>query len=256
MEAIIKTDHHAKDQDPSDFIWVPGALRLSGDFDRIMSGEGPSELPQFYGSKTSDGEIVKRPREGEVTALGVVASPTRVYHPSQRPMSPERGVIESETEGGRIGLRRRPSAPGLTPRVLVGDYDLRRSPSGRRPIRIREEAYWDERDYERGYRQDANYAPDERFNRPPRSYKNYDAYPQKPYFEETRIDYHPEDEPRIPNKRRRRDDEESVDGYNYNGPQHREAQKPISFRSLSKEERAEVMRLPWTEWMNSEVKNR
>lgn len=227
-----------------------------------MSGEGSNDLPQFYGSKTADGEIVKRPREGEVTALGVVASPTRAYHPRERQMSPERGATESDAEGsGRIGLRRRTSAPGMAPRAqTAGEYDTRPSFTGKRPMRLRDDAYWDERDYDRGYRrrEDPDYHPDsfERSNRPPRSYKNYDAYSSKPYIEETRSDYYQEDEPRTPNRRRRRGDydEESLDGYNYNGPHHRG--KPVSFANLSKEERAEVLRLPWTEWMNSDFKNR
>jgi aquaporin related protein len=49
-------------------------------------------------------------------------------------------------------------------------------------------------------------------------------------------------------------DEESVDGYNYNA--HRRGGTTIDFKSLSPEEQAKVMRLPWTQWMNSDVKNR
>ena len=48
--------------------------------------------------------------------------------------------------------------------------------------------------------------------------------------------------------------EESVDGYDYEHAK-RGGQK-IDFKSLSPEERAEVMRLPWIQWMNNDFKNR
>lgn len=215
-----------------------------------MSGEGPSDLPQFYGGKTADGEMVKRPREGDVTALGVVASPIRAYHPRDRGISPDRG-IESDPEAGRVGLRRRPSGP---PAPISGEYDTRPSYSSRRPMRIRDEAYWDERDYERDYRRrdDLDYQPGPTIERSRSSRYRPEPYSSKPYFEETRSDYYPDDEPRTPKRRRPRDyDEESLDGYNYD--QHR---RPINFRDMTKEERQEVLTLPWSAWMNSDFKNR
>lgn len=55
-------------------------------------------------------------------------------------------------------------------------------------------------------------------------------------------------------ERKRISDEESIDGYNYDA--HKSGNKrSIDFKNLSAEERAEVMRLPWTQWMNSDVKN-
>jgi aquaporin related protein len=54
---------------------------------------------------------------------------------------------------------------------------------------------------------------------------------------------------------RKREYDESVDGYNYE--QHESSnRKTIDIKNLTPEERAEMLRLPWTQWMNSNVKNR
>lgn len=209
-----------------------------------MSGEGPSELPQFYGGKTSDGELVKRPREDELAA--VVASPSRAYYPRDR--SPDRGITDSDADV-RIGLRRRPSAPGPGSRDMPGEYDKRPSFSRRR---IRDEAEYDDRDYERGPRRhdDLDYPYERRL---PRSHRNPEPYTSKPYFEETRGDYHPDEEPRTPRRRRRDYDEESIDGYDYSRHHHRG--RSVEILRYSREDRAEVLKLPWSEWMNSDFKN-
>jgi len=126
-------------------------------------------------------------------------------------------------------------------------------------LRSRDDGFY--RDDDRGHSRRDEYHPDsiER-SRPPRTYRNVDAWERapgsasKPYFEESRYDrdleagqgWHPD--------RKRISDEESIDGYNYDA--HRNARPSLNFKSLSAEEKAEVMRLPWTQWMNSDVKNR
>lgn len=47
---------------------------------------------------------------------------------------------------------------------------------------------------------------------------------------------------------------ENVDGYDYDRAK-RNGQR-IVFKILSLGERGEIMRLPWLQWMSSEVKNR
>ena len=75
-----------------------------------MSGDEPSELPQHYGSKPLDGELIRRP----VTPPALV-SPRCPYNPNPRAFSPERAPVDihqhSDPEVPRTsgGLRRRPS---------------------------------------------------------------------------------------------------------------------------------------------------
>jgi aquaporin related protein len=232
-----------------------------------MPGE-PSELPLHYGGKTADGELVKRP-----TSPIVPASPLRSYYQSAHiGYSPERVLndhqpypaTEPENIRGNTGLRRRPSNhPPSARSQSMGAYDRERpsfsESDSRRGLRSRDDGYY--RDDERTTFRRDDYHPDsfER-SRPPRSYRNIEAWERvpgsasKPYFEETKIDRDPERGDWSNMERKRVSDEESVDGYNYDA--HKFNKNTIDFRNLTPEERAEVMRLPWTQWMNSDVKNR
>ena len=233
-----------------------------------MAADGPSELPQQYGSKTAEGELIKRP-----SSPMILTSPIRSYHPSNpRPYSPERTPVDShypeDNPRSSGGLRRRPSAnavPGLRRHSSV-EYDSRERPSSdsRRALRSRDDTYyWDEdRSYPR--RDDYHRHPDsyER-SRPPRTYRNVEGWERgppsasKPYYEKSKGDYYRDrDLERGPDAwERKPSDDDSVDGYNYD-----QAKNPnratIEFKNMTPEERAEVMRLPWTQWMNSSVKNR
>jgi len=228
-----------------------------------MPGE-PSELPQHYGSKAMDGELVKR-----ASSPMIPSSPSRAYQPAPRlTYSPERTPVEvhqytsSAVEGG--GLRRRPSSNNVPQqrRYSQGDYDQRPSfqSESRRPLKARDDGWY--RDEVRGYSSRDDYLPHpdaiER-SRPPRTYRNIEGWERgpntasKPYFDDNlrdrdleRGDYSGE---------RKREYEESVDGYNYE-QQKNPNRHTIDFKNLTAEERAEVMRLPWTQWMNSNVKNR
>jgi aquaporin related protein len=100
--------------------------------------------------------------------------------------------------------------------------------------------------------------------KPPRSYRNAEGWEQgpssasKPYVEESRFnrDLERGREDWSPEEKRISDEEDSLDGYNYDARRKRPARRTIDFKNLSPEEKAEVMRLPWTQWMNSSVKNR
>ncbi|KAH6722271.1 aquaporin-like protein [Leptodontidium sp. MPI-SDFR-AT-0119] len=226
-----------------------------------MPGEASSELPVHYGGKVMDGELVKRPGSPPIPP----ASPMRAYQQPRIAYSPERTPIDQpfSSDDLRGGLRRRPSNQAPLRRHSGGEYDRDRpsfSQDGgsRRPLRSRDDGYY--RDDERGPSRREDYHPDshER-SRPPRTYRNVDAWDRapgsasKPYFEESRMDrdleaghgWHPD--------RKRVSDEESIDGYNYDA--HKNSRPSLNFKSLSAEEKAEVMRLPWTQWMNSDVKN-
>lgn len=241
--------------------WIPAPLPISPfKIDNInpidMSGDGASELPIYYGSKTSDGELVKRPTDSVA-----LSSPSRAYHP--RAYSPESTPIDVQHSGesaGPPGLRRRPSQQPPQRRLSAGEYDGSSSFNSTRPF-IRDDVLYreDDRDYrsrrdeyERGTHPDSW----ER-SRPPRTYRNtqYDqprANSTKPYYEETSSVYPPERNVNgwIAGEKRRPSDDESIDGYNYD--QH----KKFDLKNLSPEERREVMRLPWIQWMNSDMKNR
>jgi len=240
-----------------------------------MAGEGTSDLPLHYGGKTTSGELVHRP----ISPLSPT-SPRQTYQAFNRagPYEADHHYV-SDGEGPRAGLRRRPSsatAAGLPPRRHShGDYDGERpsfnSKESQQRLRDRERSrddYYRDRDDDRDYyyrrdRDDGRHPDQSERSRPPRAYRNYERGGSQPKneIEETRSDWRdlekgnrsPE---RFGNGRAwRHDDELSIDGYNYEGTQHR-GNKAIDFKSLTPEERAEVLRLPWTQWMHSDVKNR
>jgi aquaporin related protein len=236
-----------------------------------MPGDGPSELPQHYGGKTLDGELIKRPNSPMLPN-----SPGRSYQPSNRltyspertPLDPSYSSVNPEDYRG-AGLRRRPSQN--TPRRHSGgEYDLPRpslsvDAGSRRPLRSRDDGYY--RDEERGYSRRDDYAPhpdSQGRSRPPRTYRNSESWERvppsasKPHFEESRYDRDLERgrEDWSQEKKRVSDEEYSVDGYNYDAHRDGNNRGAIDFKSLSPEERKEVLRLPWTQWMNSSVKNR
>lgn len=254
-----------------------------------MASGSPTELPQFYGGKTTDGEIVKRPADG--TALPPIASPARVYD-RERQLSPDRGgpYDSTDQEGRAPGLRRRTSShPADRHRrhSNSGDYDrppFSSSRESQRALRARDDGYYrdreDDRDYDRPSRRqsrdrsrdrdrdrdDFAYNPDryEGRSRPPRSHRNQELFDRdgprssKPTYEETRGDYGDRG-PRTPHTPRAKNfdsDEESIDGYNYDGNTGRNNRATIDFKSLTKEQQKEMMRLPWTQWMGSSFKNR
>lgn len=240
-----------------------------------MSGDGPSELPLHYGGKTSNGELVKRPS----TPPGL-SSPRRSYHPSNSvaysppEMTPvdvhQFSSFDSENARGS-GLRRKPT--NSQRRYSGGDYERERptflnESSSRRALRSREDEYYSDRDRSSSLKREdylSHGHPDsyER-SRPPRTYRNTEGWERGPqsstkqYFEESRGDYRDHDRGRdeyTSERKRALSDDESIDGYNYDS--HKKGNRAtIDFRNLTKEERAEVMRLPWTQWMDSSTKNR
>jgi aquaporin related protein len=108
-------------------------------------------------------------------------------------------------------------------------------------------------------------------SRPPRTYRNVDGWERGPssstktYFDESRSDF-PKDRDLekgpgpewVSGERlhRRKSTDESIDGYNYEAHKSGGAKGTLDLNNLSPEERAMVMRLPWTQWMNSDFKNR
>ncbi|PBP21690.1 hypothetical protein BUE80_DR007601 [Diplocarpon rosae] len=225
-----------------------------------MLGEGSSELPTHYGGKNADGQIIRRPSSPQLPP----ASPVRAYHQPRIAYDPEMTPADQPSEDPRAGLRRRPSNQAPLRRHSGGDYDGVRpscSQDGgfRRPLKSRDDGYY--RDEERGFsRRGEEYDPDaiER-SRPPRAYRNPDAYEKapgsasKPYFEESRMERDVEAGIGWSHNKKRAGDDVSIDGYNYDG--HKTSRTALNFKSLSPEEKAEVMRLPWTQWMNSDFKN-
>ena len=222
--------------------------------------DGPSELPQHYGGRTLDGEVVKRP-----TSPTVPSSPLRAYHPPRLSYSPERPPIDQQyaSSEDRAGLRRRPSqSHAPLRRHSGGESDRERrfftEYGSRRNLRARDDTHY--RDEPRGYRDEYAGHPDsyER-SRPPRTYRNVEGWERGPssasrmYFEGSREDRDYERGEGSPE--RKRGYRGSLDGYDYD--QHRHSNRTtIDFKHLTPEEQAEVLRLPWTRWMNSSVKNR
>lgn len=229
-----------------------------------MASSGP---PQ----RTAEGELVLRP-----SSPFLPSSPAHAYTNHGRQSyshSPERNP--SKTNGPFVpntpdinpregGLRRRPSQQNDRGRRYSLD-ELDRPPfpgdsnsqSSRRPLRARDDGCYrdDERTF--GRRNEVSQHPDyyER-SRPPRSYRNtdWDRVPgpaSKPYFSETGGDRDLERGEGGFAKSRRNEDEYEVDTYTYG-----KEERAFNVKDLTPQERAEVMRLPWTQWMTSDIKNR
>lgn len=256
-----------------------------------MPGESPSELQLHYGSKAMDGELIKRPSSPPLPS----SPSRTYHSSARRPnYSPERTPVDptfAEAENVRAGLRRRPSNVNPIRRHSGGEYDSQRpshpdrSSTEKRPMRTRDDGCFREEDrpQSRSRVDDHRGHPDiHEKTRPPRSYRNIDARDRgsssasKPYFDESGGDYRgdhrgatdPDLErgefshhsPSPSRYKEVRMDQESIDGYNYDQHKHGKHYlgKPtttIDFQNLSPEERKQVMRLPWTQWMNSDIKN-
>jgi aquaporin related protein len=241
-----------------------------------MSGEGPSELPQQYGSKPLDGEVIRRP-----VTPPIISSPRRPYNPNPRAYSPERTPIDiyqytGDQEPPRTsgGLRRRPSGGVPQQRGWSQGESDREQPAfaaidtgSRKQLRSTDDTYFRSDDeYDRYYPPRAH--PDQfEKSRPPRTYRNVEGWEKgpssatKPFFDESKSEYgrerdleRGEEPPYSCRKRSGISTEESIDGYDYERAK-RNGMK-IDFKSLSREEKAEVMRLPFLQWMNSDFKNR
>ncbi|TVY68842.1 Aquaporin-1 [Lachnellula suecica] len=223
-----------------------------------MGLDDSSELPQHYGGRTTNGELIKRPVTPETPG-----SPGRVHYGSRRDYSPERTPVDAHFDGesnraGPGGLRRRPSAANTNRRHSLGDYDRERPSfsSGeplRRPLRSRDDGY---------YRDEYPPHPDYRNqSRPPRSYRNVDGWEKapfpssasKPYFDESRGDYRERDLERGEWSKEMKKSAESVDGYDYEA--YKRGGNNIDLNAMSTEEGQQIMGLPYTMWMNSSFKN-
>ncbi|KAI9642729.1 hypothetical protein NHQ30_008460 [Ciborinia camelliae] len=230
-----------------------------------------------------------------VPVVPVVQSPSKPYqkdnamwspplssHPIMSPSdnTPQPPVLSTEdlTRPG-TALRRRPSVPPPR-RNSGGDYDNKPSFSSDtgRALRAREDLFYSERERDaslssRNRVRDDNPHPDyhER-SRPPRTYRNivgWENGPQKSYFDDSSRsdggrDRDLERGMRDPSaslewasgeRIRRQITSESIDGYNYDSHRRNETKGTIDLQNLTPEERAMVMGLPWTAWMNSNFKN-
>lgn len=200
-----------------------------------------------------------------------------------------------EWEAPARSVRHRPSARSHHVDDSKGSWErpegrgsgVRASHSSRRPLR-REHNDYDDYDYPRGHsryeredyrdrsprgyfqRREREGHPDSAYesSRPPRSYRNRETEMRRPraytYESERRSerrDPYSDDEReyydyRSPPKTfqlRRPQSEESIDGYNYDGPKRSQT---LDFNNMTKEQKAEILRLPLTHWMNSNFKNR
>lgn len=235
-----------------------------------------SELPTHYGGKTADGEVVTRPDQDLTVTSGPIRSPSRAYD-RNRPLSPQVTPIDFEFLPGDRDRDDRPRyRQSAQPRRNSHSADndrpyLSDSRDSQRPLRARDDGYYREREEDRDYRRDTRRDSRDRerererdeyrhpdlqeSRRPPRAHRNFDREsvdynrPNKATYEYTDRDY----EPRSRRRSRSPDEEESIDGYNYDA---HKGGLTIDFKNLTKEEKSAMMRLPWTQWMNSSFKNR
>lgn len=226
-----------------------------------MSSKGPLNPELIHSGGNSSDENVA------ATAAAAVGG-SSAQQPPRRSRSSSSNRKRAHQHASASGAEYRPRSRG-TPFRGGGystDYEppmSSRSMKSTRPFRYEEREEWDDEDYyyerDRNYWRDRERERDEpqhpdryarrqmrEHSRPPRAWRNRGlgeegemgspGTPSKQYFEETQ---------------RRIQDEEM--GYGAGGGGGGGGR--LNWKELSKEEKVEVLRLPLTEWMNSEFKN-
>ena len=246
-----------------------------------MSGESPSELPVHYGEVTKDGTRVERPSEdtrGHRSSHDDGAPLVKKLPLDQQSsVSPIHDLNLADTlddpRSSRVTIHQRSRSRPLTgldfSKPNMGRDYSRRSAADRRRYD----------DYER-YDDDEEYEPQPQYK--PRRIADRAYFPEEEYYEPRR---RPSYATRPPPERRRRSIdyeeeappprrhnstriartargpstvEEEDDGEDY--PMDRspppKGKRQLQLSDLTPEERKDIMRLPWTQWMNSDLKNR
>lgn len=256
-----------------------------------MSAESVSELPLHYGEVHKDGTRIEHPSEdqpGERPAQGEPSSLTRKTSQSATSNRPTLGLPDQDIpnrlsrdeartaslshgrpivqhyggslDAGRPPYSRNEYRRSLRPRRRYDDYERysdyeEEYEEPYRPRRIQQRAYFPggeehgpRRRPSRASRQGAAYSRDPRRM----SLDEYDEEPytpgrypseKKPVPTHTTYAEQPRDEWDI-------DEEER--GFN---PRNGSPGRHLRFQDLTREEKKEIMRLPWTQWMDSNVKN-
>jgi aquaporin related protein len=215
--------------------------------------EGPPQLPHPL-SPVSPVSPRAAPLGDRIVEVGGHYSDPEVSSPLGAATTPRRSSSSRNYGGSQYRPQsRRPQHRGG---YSSNDYDLPRSAHSSRstrPLRLRERDEYDEEDdyyyeKERDYWRDEEAARADRYtrrptrehSRPPRSYLN------RPYAEMDTMPPRSNHMEETTSQRNMRVQDEEM-GYGGNN-------KP-TWKDLSAEEKAEVLRLPWTQWMNSDFKN-
>ncbi|TVY50036.1 Aquaporin [Lachnellula occidentalis] len=209
-----------------------------------MALDDSSDLPRYRASKISKGELI----------LGL-PSPTippsllRTHEPdcSRRDYFPNRTPIPFHCGAGEHD-RDRPS-------ISSGEHS-------KKSLRSRDDGCYCDNDGHYPKRDDLAHHPD-KYERssPPRASRNADEVDRgppsaaEPYFE-ARGTYHERDLERgyLSDANRASISSVSIDGYDYE-QEKRKQRRSVHLRNFVPEEGKQVMRLPWTHWMNSSIKN-
>ncbi|EGY16427.1 hypothetical protein VD0002_g1148 [Verticillium dahliae] len=198
---------------------------------------------------------------------------SNVYSDAEPSRNPHlrRGMMRSN---GSVSSRRGPNTPGAAFRRASSEEPINQSQRGAGGVRYEtdeeySDQYWDQYGSPRhpdfqdpphrpGTRQGPSHSRSQSRARPPRAHLNrpfnYEAQNEKgeaTYVDEGHEGSFLEARPR---SSRRRNDEE-MGGFAPRYIATNDSARRIDWNSLTRDERAEVMRLPWTQWMNSEVKN-
>lgn len=256
-----------------------------------MSAESVSELPIHYGEVQKDGTRIERPSEERSRGRPFHDEPSsQVRRPSQSAMlnRPSLGLPEQdfqprgskdETRTNRGDSHGRPNH-----QQLGGSLDVGKPSFGRNDHRrgIRQRRRYDDSDrysdyddeYDEPYRprriQNRAYFPGDEYGprrRPSRASRYGTTYSQDPRRRSLE-DY--DEEPYTP---RRHHSQKKPLAYQspfieHEGEDYEEEEviyprdrspgnnKPLRFKDLTRAEKKEIMRLPWTQWMDSNFKNR
>lgn len=256
-----------------------------------MAQEPSSQLPQYYGQTMADGTMVGSPKiplgshssRDALLRLPIQPGAAHVHHPEQDPISPISAVPASplpigignasaSAGGGRTRSRSRPRGNGDSSRWIVphasvqeqeDEYYRQNHRTGRSSMSHRSayvEEYSDEDDRPRAYRR-----PARRHTRPPPAHGRaptvrYSVDQSRRSMDAPRESYEYESD--TPTKARFN----STYGYGYysDGEDDGGYRRPRTAYGgggrrgppRNPPSTEEVMRIPWTMWMNSNAKNR
>ena len=258
----------------------------------VMSADSISELPIHYGEVQKDGTRVERPGEERPGRRSTQDEPARlvkgpgqsatIHHatldvPEQEPpmrTSRDESRADRGTNYGRGNSRRlSPSFDAERPNFGRDDYkqnvrDRRRYDDcdrysdyedeydePNRPRRIRDRSYFPEDDDVQRRRPSRSFRPGNSYPRDPRR-SLLDDYDNEPPTRRS----HSQKKPLRPPRVQEEEDEEAGGDETTMYPRESSiginGTRQLHFKDLTREEQKEIMRLPWTQWMNSSTKNR
>lgn len=231
-----------------------------------MHGQQSPEDRQNDVMETTEKHVDEDRLEDSLSPNTAVEEQDELSDDSTPPVPPVPRQLSSRASRTRI-RRGQPKSYDSDPQTYGSDMPRMMSSRSNRP-RFQDEMYESDPHYgsDRAWREEIRHPDfqDRRYmnrGKPPRAFLNNQQSPgTKQWVEESRS-YHDPFSPMQPPKRFYTFDEEQgygpgyPAGYNHRNTFSTDDSPRIQWNALTKEQKAEVLRLPWLQWMNSDFKN-